>query len=140
MTRPDDAVAYFNEGFSCSQAVVSSFSEDLGLDKETARKISCGFGAGIGRYGNICGAVTGATMVIGLKYGKGTVGDDAAKEKTYTLVQEFLRKFRAKNGSINCTELLGYDLRDPSFVQTSSCVKSSGIKMPGIYPGCRSDP
>jgi C_GCAxxG_C_C family probable redox protein len=113
MTKPDDAAAYFNEGFSCSQAVVSSFSEDLGLDRETARKLSCGFGAGMGRSGNICGAVTGAIMVIGLKYGKGTIGDDAAKEKTYALVQEFIAKFRAKNGSINCTELLGYDLRDP---------------------------
>jgi C_GCAxxG_C_C family probable redox protein len=71
MTKPDDAAAYFNEGFSCSQAVVSSFSEDLGFDKETARKISCGFGAGMARTGNICGAVTGAMMVIGLKYGRG---------------------------------------------------------------------
>jgi len=113
MTKPNDATAYFNEGFSCSQAVISSFSEDFGLDRETARKLSCGFGAGMGRSGNICGAVTGAIMVIGLKYGKGTIGDDAAKEKTYALVQEFIAKFRAKNGSINCTELLGYDLRDP---------------------------
>lgn len=79
MTRPEDAAAYFNEGFSCSQAVVSSFSEDLGLHKETARTISCGFGAGMARTGNVCGAVTGAMMVIGLKYGKTSAGDDAAK-------------------------------------------------------------
>jgi len=113
MTRPDDAAAGFRQGFSSSQAVVSSFSEDLGLDKETARKISCGFGAGMARTGNICGAVTGSMMVIGLKYGKATSDDDAAKERTYALVQEFIPKFRAKNGSINCTELLGYDLRNP---------------------------
>jgi C_GCAxxG_C_C family probable redox protein len=113
MTKPDDAAAYFNEGFSCSQSVVSSFSEDLGLDQETARKISCGFGAGMARSGNICGAVTGAIMVIGMKYGKGTAGDDAAKERTYALVQDFLKQFKAKNGSISCTELLGYDLQVP---------------------------
>jgi C_GCAxxG_C_C family probable redox protein len=130
MTRSDDAAAYFNEGFSCSQAVVSSFSEDLGLDKVTARKISCGFGAGIGRSGNICGAVTGAILVIGLKYGKGTAGDDAAKEKTYALVQEFLRKFRAKNGSINCTELLGYDLRDPAQRKQAHTSKAVASKCP----------
>ena len=47
MTKPDDAAARFKEGFSCSQAVVSSFSDDLGLDNDTAYKISCGFGAGI---------------------------------------------------------------------------------------------
>ncbi len=132
MTRPEDAAAYFNEGFSCSQAVVSSFSEDFGLDKETARKISCGFGAGIGRSGNICGAVTGAILVIGLKFGKGTAGDDAAKEKTYTLVQEFLRKFRAKNGSINCTELLGYDLRDPEQRKQAHVSKAVASKCPGF--------
>jgi C_GCAxxG_C_C family probable redox protein len=113
VTRPDDAAAGFREGFSSSKAVISSFSKDLGLDKETARKISCGFGAGMARTGNICGAVTGAIMVIGLKCGKATAGDDAAKERTYALVQEFITKFRAKNGSINCTELLRYDLRDP---------------------------
>ena len=65
------------------------------------------------RTGNICGAVTGAIMVIGLKCGKAAGGDDAAKERTYALVQEFITKFRAKNGSINCTELLGYNLSIP---------------------------
>ena len=113
MKKPDDAAARFKEGFSCSPAVVSRFSDDLGLDNDTAYKISCGFGAGIARTGNICGAVAGAVMVIGLKYGKATAGDDAAKERTYALVQEFITAFRAKNGSITCTELLGYDLRDP---------------------------
>jgi len=132
MTRPDDAAAYFNEGFSCSQAVLSSFSEDFGLDKETARKISCGFGAGIARSGNICGAITGAILVIGLKYGKGTAGDDAAKERTYTLVQEFLRKFRAKNGSINCTELLGYDLRNPAQRSQAHISKAVAARCPGF--------
>jgi C_GCAxxG_C_C family probable redox protein len=113
MTKPDDAAAYFNEGFSSSQAVISVFSEDLGLELETARKISCGFGAGMGRTDNICGAVTGAMMVIGMKYGKAQAGDDTAKEKTYALVQEFLKQFKEQHGSISCTELLGYNLRDP---------------------------
>ena len=130
MTRPDDAAAYFNEGFSCSQSVVSSFSEDFGLDKETACKISCGFGAGMARTGNVCGAVTGAILVIGLKYGKRTTGDDAAKERTYSLVQEFIRKFRAKNGSIACTELLGYDLRDPKQRKQAHVSQAVATKCP----------
>jgi len=130
MTRSDDAAAYFNEGFSCSQAVLSSFSEDLGLDKETARKISCGFGAGMARSGNICGAVTGAILVIGLKYGKGTTGDDAAKERTYALVQKFLKQFKAKNKSISCTELLGYDLRDPEQRKQAHVSKAVATKCP----------
>jgi C_GCAxxG_C_C family probable redox protein len=56
--------------FTCSAAVFSAFSGELGLDADTARKIACGFGAGISRTGNVCGAVSGAIMVIGLKYGK----------------------------------------------------------------------
>jgi len=80
------------------------------MDEQTALRVACGFGGGVGRLGLTCGAVTGAVMVIGLKYGKVKVDDDAAKEKTYALVQEFARRFRARNKSLNCTELLGYDL------------------------------
>lgn len=132
MTKPGDAAACFTEGFSSAQAVISTFSEDLGLESETARKMSCGFGAGMAHTGNICGAVTGAMMVIGLKYGKALAGDDAAKEKTYALVQDFIVKFREKNGSIHCTELLGYNLSDPE--QRSRAHESNTIatKCPGF--------
>jgi C_GCAxxG_C_C family probable redox protein len=93
--------------------VFSSFSEELGLDPETAKKISCGFGAGISKTGNICRAVSGAIMVIGLKYGKTREGDDAATEKTRALVREFMQEFTERHGSVNCTELLGYNLSNP---------------------------
>lgn len=132
MTKSDDAAARFKEGFSCSQAVVASFSDDMGLDNDTAYKISCGFGAGIARTGNICGAVAGAVMVIGLKYGKARVVDDAAKERTYALVQEFIMAFREKNGSINCTELLGYDLRDPAQRTSAHASQAVAKKCPGF--------
>jgi C_GCAxxG_C_C family probable redox protein len=132
MSKADDAAARFKEGFSCSQAVVSSFSGELGLDSDTANKISCGFGAGIARTGNTCGAVAGAVMVIGLKYGKAEAGDDAAKERTYALVQEFIEAFRAKNGSINCTELLGYDLRDPGQRTSAHASQAVAAKCPGF--------
>jgi C_GCAxxG_C_C family probable redox protein len=110
MTKADDALASFNSGFTCSSAIFSAFSEELELDNETAKKIACGFGAGISKTGNICGAVSGAIMVIGLKYGKTKLGDDAATEKTRALTRQFIQEFAAKNGSVNCTELLGYNL------------------------------
>ena len=110
MTKSDDALASFKSGFTCSSAVFSAFSDNLGLDGETAKKISCGFGAGISKSGNICGAVSGAIMVIGLKYGKTKIGDDAATEKTRALTRQLIQEFAAKNGSVNCTELLGYNL------------------------------
>lgn len=76
---------------------------------DTALKISCGFGGGM-RQGEVCGAVTGAIMVLGLKYGQNNEGDTGSKENTYRIVQEFNKKFRDKNGSIICRELLGCDV------------------------------
>jgi C_GCAxxG_C_C family probable redox protein len=113
MTKSAHALACFRNGFTCSSAVFSSFSEELDLDPETAKKISCGFGAGISKTGNICGAVSGAIMVIGLKYGKTKQGDDAATDKTRALVREFMQEFTERHGSVNCTELLGYNLSNP---------------------------
>lgn len=112
MAKPDDARMAFNNGFTCSSAVFSAFAEDLGLSGDLAKKISCGFGAGVSRTGNICGAVSGAILVIGLKYGKAEEGDNAANDQTRTLVRQFIDEFTKKNGSINCTGLLGYDLSD----------------------------
>lgn len=113
MTKSDDAMACFRNGFTCSSAVFSTFSEDLGLNPEIAKKCACGFGAGISKTGNICGAVSGAILVIGLKYGKTIQGDDTATEKTRSLVREFMQEFIQRHGSNNCTELLGYNLSKP---------------------------
>jgi C_GCAxxG_C_C family probable redox protein len=114
MTKADDAHRLFRKKFTCSAAVFSAFAEDLGLDEDTARKIACGFGGGISHTGNMCGVVSGAIMAIGLKYGKTVEGDDAATEKTRALTRRFLDEFKKKNGSINCTELLGHNLSKPA--------------------------
>jgi len=110
MCKPDCAVECFNNGFNCAQAVLSAYSEQLGLDKTTALKIAGSFGGGMGHTGETCGAVTGAFMLIGLKYGKVQKDDNDAKETTYTLVREFTKRFKEINNSVKCTELLGYDL------------------------------
>jgi C_GCAxxG_C_C family probable redox protein len=80
------------------------------MDEQSAFRVACGFGGGCGRLGLTCGAVTGAYMVIGLKYGKVRADDNDAKEKTYAFVQEFSERFVTRNKSLNCTELLGCDL------------------------------
>lgn len=110
MEQSNCALQSFSNGFNCAQSVFSAYCEKLGLDKETALKISTSFGGGMGNTGQTCGAVTGALMLIGLKHGKYLPNDNVSKEKTYALVQEFSRKFKAKNGSLNCTELLGCDI------------------------------
>jgi C_GCAxxG_C_C family probable redox protein len=71
------------------------------------------FSAGISKSSNICGAVSGAIMVIGFKYGKTKQGDDAATDKTRARVRKFLQEFHERHGSVNCTELLGYNIGNP---------------------------
>jgi C_GCAxxG_C_C family probable redox protein len=110
--KSDSAIQCFSNGFNCAQAVFSTYCEELGLDKETALKISCAFGGGMGHIGEVCGAVTGAFLAIGLKYGKYKADDVAAKEKTYALVQEFTKRFKAEFGSVKCKDLLKYDISD----------------------------
>jgi C_GCAxxG_C_C family probable redox protein len=116
MTKADKPVALFQHGFTCSQAVLSVFAKDFGPDRDTALRISQGFGAGIARTDDICGALSGAIMVIGLQYGGISADDNAAKEKTYAVVGEFLREFETRNRSVTCTGLLGYNLSDPQHV------------------------
>ena len=118
MSRADLAVDCFEEGFNCSQAVVSAFAPELGLDRETALRVAAAFGGGIGRSGETCGAVSGALMVVGLSFGQPTSGDEQAKEKTYELAREFLEAFGARHdGCVKCKELLGYDIKTPEGLQ-----------------------
>ncbi len=93
MDRANKAASQFERGFSCSQAVLSAFAESFNLDYETALKISQSFGGGIAHRGEICGAVTGALTVIGLKYGRVKAEDILARDRTYEVVKKFIEKF-----------------------------------------------
>jgi C_GCAxxG_C_C family probable redox protein len=99
------------KGFNCAQAIFSTYCEDFGLNKETALRLSCGLGGGMGRLGQVCGAVSGAILVIGLKHGKYLPDDRESKEKTYAMVHEFGKRFAEKNHTVNCHELLQVDLQ-----------------------------
>lgn len=112
-TKAEQAEAIFINGFNCAQAVFSAYSEEFGIDRTSALKISCGFGAGMGRRQEVCGALSGAILLIGCKYGKTIREDNAANDLTYTLVRELSDKFIAKHGSISCKELLGCNLQTP---------------------------
>jgi C_GCAxxG_C_C family probable redox protein len=117
MDRVELAVSLFKQGFSCSQAVVAAYSESLGLDRELALRVAAGFGGGMGRMAQTCGAVTGAYMLIGMKYGGVDAKARQAKEKTYKLVREFACRFTGRHGSLVCRELLGCDLSTPEGFQ-----------------------
>jgi len=93
------AVDYFKSGLNCSQSVFCAFAEKYGIPHETALKLSSGLGGGVGRLREVCGAVTGATLVLGLS-------DGPDKASVYPKVQEFCEAFRKECGSIVCRELL----------------------------------
>jgi C_GCAxxG_C_C family probable redox protein len=118
MTKTEQAISLFKEGFSCSQAVLAVYAAGLGLSRETALKISQPFGGGIAKSGDWCGAVTGAFLVIGLKHGRVRADDAAAKDQTYALVQEFIKRFKAKHGTARCNDLLGCDISSPEGQKT----------------------
>ncbi|MBR2109143.1 MAG: C_GCAxxG_C_C family protein [Ruminococcus sp.] len=106
MNQADLAEKLFREGYNCSQAVLLAFSDITGLDDDTAAKIASSFGGGLGRMREVCGAVSGAAMVLGLAKGYSDPRAFEAKKAHYKLIQDFAELFKEKNGSIICRELL----------------------------------
>lgn len=109
MNSIEEAVHLFEKGYVCSQAVFAAFCEDYNLSKDQALKIGACFGSGM-RKGEVCGACTGALMVLGLKY-----GDD--KSKSNEVCERFLDEFEKENGSYICRDLLGCDIGTPEGVK-----------------------
>lgn len=104
--KVERAKELFLEGYNCAQAVAGAFCEDVGMDFDTAIKLSSSFGAGMGMLREVCGALSGAFMIIGLKYGYASPTDMEAKTEHYKLIREIAEKFKEQNGSIICRELL----------------------------------
>jgi C_GCAxxG_C_C family probable redox protein len=112
--KSTQAAETFRCGFNCSQAVLSVFAEDFGLTKDCCLRLASPFGSGIARMQETCGAVTGALMAIGLKYGKGEDGEEADKAHAYKLSQQLIAAFKEQNKSICCRDLLdGLDINTP---------------------------
>ncbi|MDO5577362.1 MAG: C-GCAxxG-C-C family protein [Fibrobacter sp.] len=123
MTHKEKALAYFKNNFNCSQAVFTTFATEMGFDEELALKLSTQFGGGA-RCGQLCGAVSGALMVLGLKYGHCHPENSEEKSRAYEIAVEFNKRFIEKNGSVVCKKLLGYDVSDPG---DSSLIKEKRL-------------
>ena len=109
MDKVQEAVSVFESEFNCAQAIVRVYGPEYGLSELDALKVSCGFGGGM-RRGDTCGTVTGALMVLGLRYGPKDISDVSAKNDVYSKVTEFYRRYEARCDSIICRELLGCDI------------------------------
>lgn len=115
MSRAQTAKDNFLKGYTCAQAVLLAFSDVTGLDPATAEKISLPFGGGVGRMREICGTMSGVFMAVGLIFTQTTGAPSGAeKSEQYAIVQELARRFKEKNGSIICRELLGGAVADTS--------------------------
>jgi len=111
MTKSEKALEYFNNSFNCSQSVFTAFAPDLGLSEDECLKVACAFGGGMARQQLTCGAVTGALMALGLKYGKALNDPESNKMYTYNKTREFFEAFEKEHQSINCKDLLdGLDM------------------------------
>jgi C_GCAxxG_C_C family probable redox protein len=114
MDKQTTAINYFRNHFNCSQSVLTAFGPDLGLSEDESLRIATAFGAGMGRQQHICGAITGALMALGLRYGKGLNDPEEKKSYTYLKTKEFFDEFKRLNGSVNCLDLLdGLDINNP---------------------------
>ena len=111
MTHEEKAVQYYEGGYLCSQAVLAAYAEEYGLTEEQALKLGTCLGAGM-RKGEVCGACTGALMVLGLMH-----DDPKNRKAAYENTVRFLNGFRDANGSYLCNDLLGCDVRTPEGVQ-----------------------
>ena len=112
MNKTEKALSLFSNNFNCSQAVFTAFAGDFGIDEKTALMLGTSFGGGA-RNGEICGAVSGALLVLGLKYGHYDADDNEQKSRAYEIAVDYTKRFKEKNGSIVCRDLLGYDLTVP---------------------------
>ena len=128
--REKQAMEFFNNGFNCAQGVLVMQSEALGLDKETAARIASAFGGGINRSGNVCGAVSGALMALGLKFGNKAPGEQIAREQAYAKADWFIHRFTESCGSIICRDLLGMDLSQPGMLEKAREEKIFQTKCP----------
>ena len=105
--REEQAVQNFLDGCNCAQSVLLAYADVLGLTQEQAAMISVGFGGGMGRLREVCGAVSGMFMVAGLLAGYTNDDPKEKKDAHYALIQQLANEFKAEHSTIICRDLLG---------------------------------
>jgi C_GCAxxG_C_C family probable redox protein len=119
MSRVNEAVDCFCRGAACSQAIVATYGPLVGLPREQAVKIACGFAGGM-RMAGTCGAVTGAFMVLGLKHAGPNCEQRDGRDNVYAFIRGFAAEFQKRNHALGCKELLGCDISTPEGSQKAT--------------------
>lgn len=130
-SRADKAEELFRRGYNCSQSVFAAFADAVGMTEEEAAQLASPFGAGFGKLREVCGAVSGMTMVMGRLKGYSDPGDYEGKKALYALIQKMCAEFEEKEGSLICRELLGLEkgedigepaVRTEEYYQSRPCI------------------
>jgi C_GCAxxG_C_C family probable redox protein len=119
VNKPEHAKYQFLKSMNCSQAILETYGPEMGLPINQARKVAAAFAGGMG-MGSECGAITGAYMVIGMKYGKTTESDSRADNATFKRLAEFNKEFKARHKFMSCSELLETDMSTPEGVKSAA--------------------
>ncbi len=150
-TKSEMAVEKFLSGYNCAQSILYAYGPDLGLDVETALKVATGLGGGMGGRGEVCGAVTGGILALGLKYGRGEKAEKSVAQRAYQKTGELMAAFERVHGSCMCRTLLGgCDLRTPEGMQRFReedlhhkvcvvCVRTVGENLAGMLDAAASE-
>lgn len=117
MNKKELAIQEFKNGLNCAQAVLVSYCDELNLERPTALSVASGFGSGMGRMQLTCGAVTGAFMAIGVYNGRKFENNADQKAKSAEMIQSFSKAFVGQHKTINCRELLDFDISTPEGLQ-----------------------
>jgi C_GCAxxG_C_C family probable redox protein len=117
MDRAEIAVDTMRSGFNCAQSMVKAYAAELNADEAAVVRMAAPFGGGIGRNGYVCGAVSGAVMVIGARFGNADAADTAARDRAYAVVSKLLEKFREEHHTVLCRELISFEINNPEGYQ-----------------------
>ena len=131
MISDEQILNCFKAGFDCSQVVAMQWAEEFGYDEEEAARVTSAFGGGMS-LGGVCGAVSGAMVALGWKYGHSAAGELNKKEQVRRKAAEFQQKFAARRGSIVCRELLGYDFSKPGQREAAQQSGATSSVCPGV--------
>ena len=120
MTKAEKAKELFMQGANCAQAVFAAFADECGVSEKQALVLSSGFGGGMGRMREVCGAVSGMVLVLNMIYGSDNLSDKNAKDALYAKIQSAAGEFKSQCGSIICRELLALGGSGPSAPQSEA--------------------
>jgi C_GCAxxG_C_C family probable redox protein len=113
MARAENAADAMRSGFNCAQSIIKAYAAELSVEEDAVVRMAASFGGGLGRNGYVCGAVSGAAMVIGARFGNADAADTAARDRTYSAISDLLEKFQREHHTVLCRELISFEINTP---------------------------